>query len=152
MSWSIGVLAEDVVVASYLDERRDARQRPSRVASYVVRGARRLAIQSVPDDGIPWALHHDLPADRLAEVLADARRRGLRPASVEADAIDGAMRYALLLVGGLPAPPFDFDPAVDGLHWPELRDRRLSAGARPESISTVLLNGRERTFALWKRP
>ncbi|QDV35742.1 WD40 repeat domain-containing serine/threonine protein kinase [Tautonia plasticadhaerens] len=151
-SWSIGVVADDAVVASFLDERRAARHRPSRVASYVVRGARRLAIQSVPDDGAPWALHHDLPADRLAEVLANARRQGLRPVSVEADATGGSIRYALLLVGGLPAPPFVFDPAVDELAWHDLRDRRLSAGARPESISTVRNDGRERSFALWKRP
>jgi hypothetical protein len=146
------VVAEDAVVASVLDGRRAEGDRPSRVSSYVLRGSRRLAIQSVPDDGAPWALHHDLDADRLAEVLADARRRGLRPVSAEADAIGGTTRYAVLLVGGLPAPPFDFDRAVDGLDWPGLLDRRVEAGARPESRSTVLLDGRERSFVLWRRP
>jgi serine/threonine protein kinase len=151
-SWSIGVVAEDAVVAAILDGHRADGDRPSRVSSYVLRGSRRLAIQSVPDDGLPWALHHDLDADRLAEVLADARRRGLRPVSAEADAIGGSIRYTVLLVGKLPATPFDFDRAVDELDWPSLRDRRLDAGALPESRSTVLLDGRERSFVLWRRP
>ena len=150
-SWRVGVILRRFGIVSATSRASDRRRhRPAAVASFVVPGGRRLlAIASVPDDGTPWLLHHDLSADRLAEVLADALRRGFRVASAEADALDGSAHFSLLLLRSPRGPAIDLDRSVSPPDWPALLDRRQQAGDRLLSLSGYRLDGEDRAFAVW---
>ena len=150
--WKIGLLPDPEVIAAFLRSRTTAGHRPDRLASYVAGGDRRLAIQTIAGDGLPWDLRADLTADSLSAALTDARRRGLRPLDLTADAAGDDVRYSLLLLGG-PAPSrWSVDPDLSGPTRASTLATRLSSGDRPAGLTTYWRDGRPHTLALWYRP
>jgi len=151
-SWRVGLVPDEEAVASFLQGHSAAGRRPNRVDSYVAGDARRLAVQTVPEDGTGWQLEHDLSAEDLIRVLNEAKRRGFRPVDISADHSGGESRHAVLLLQDRSGRNWDLDLAVPEDEWPELLERRIAAGFRPASISTYRAEGRTSYLALWARP